>query len=527
MPTINLPIDDVMSSVERPIVFDIVRQLMLLTGISEKTPVRFYGDDATGAQWGSYLTKHSKSQNLWPHLENLKIEVEEDFDPDRMLSMSVKENDHAFIFHDRSIGFSIKPAFSTSRVTIRVIYNAKDKNQASRWRNEVRSRTDMGREINLHTLSYSYHLPEIYQVLIAHIFDLKSAIGSNGDTLQTYWARCASPKFTKVVDQAGGNPILVVADRQAKIQGLFDFEGAPERSQKEDEPDLWSVSFGYKFTYEKPINTVCRYPLLVHQQLIGERFRLDNAANPTLEVMRALTLTDQNLEPFKGDVQIARRLANKGVTIPHIDDWLPREGTVPTGTVKLFTALTSITVEDRRTLMNLRELGEFSLVQDVLDFMAQSEYPYLCGHSTSIFQITVYENHNVLYDDDVMVDDNLNVVATRDLDLTKVYHVRLGMQANLIQLTSSAVARLRAWPNLIERFAAALNGALTQSGGASDLRKNSLNAHDLAILGMGPRVSSSYGWSLMQTLFVCAMRMQDVKKEPIVLDALERPFISI
>ena len=514
-----------MSSIERPVVMDVIRQLKKLTGIDERTVVRFYSDDARAPQHNSSMTKEA-DQNLWPHKENITIEVEESYAPERILAIAVKELDTPYIFVDPALNFTIKPVYSPTDVIIRVAYSAKDKNQANRWRNEVRTRIAMGREVNLHELNYSYHLPSAYVALLQHIYDLRSNIGSYGDTLNEWWAKCASDRFTLVTSQNGTNPTLTVAEKQSMVQGLFDFEGVPEKAEKADDPDLWTISFTYRFKYDKPVNTVCRYPLLVHQQLIGEIFRQDNNAKPNDQILKALSNSGVSFERFQGDVEMVRRLSNKGITIPYFDDWLPLQGTVPSGTLKVFTGMASITPEDKRTLLNLRELGDFLLVDAVLDFLAQSEYPYLTGHGSSVFQLTLYEGYNVLPPEAFAVDANLNVVATADLDLRKLYHVRLGLNANIVSLRNTALSRLLAWqPSIITLLATAMNGALSNSGSDRDLRKNALNAHDLALLGIKGNMLTPAG--LFQTLFVSANRLPVPAPAAPTPVAINRPFVSI
>jgi hypothetical protein len=516
-----------MSSVERPVIYDVIRQLMELTGLSDKTMIRFFGEDAQAAQWGSTIGAAQPYRNLWPHRAAVTIEVEEDFDPNHMLNMAVKDSENPYLFVDRDLNVLVKPAYSPSNVTIKVVYHGVDKNEAQKWRNDVRTRYVQGRELNLHTLTYSYALPAGLEGLLLHVYDLRSNVAPDGLSLGQWWAKCASPKFTKVVTQAGTHPVIVVAETQSNVQGYFDFEGAPERQSKSSEPDMWEVSFSYKFKYDKPIEMNAQYPLVVHQQPLAEQFRQFNNAKPHEDILRQLSLSGQYLNNFTGNAQLAKRLANKGVTLPLEDDWLPLQGTVPSSTVKVLTGMAGISAEDKRSLLDLTDLGNFMLTPEIVAFMKESEYPYMSGHAASIFQITVYEGYNVLPISDIEVTSGLMVRATRDLDLRKLYHVRLGLHGKIIGLQSAAVARLRRYPAIVLLLAKALAGALTESGSYSDLRKSGLNAHDLALLGIQGPIPSTYGYSLFQTMFVVANRMGQYHPAPPIPVTIERPFVPI
>ncbi len=527
MPSINLPLNDVASSVERPVVFDVLRQLMVITGISPKTKIRFYGGEAMSGQFGSYIGQKEPGLNLWPHNENVTIEVDEDFSPEHMLNMQVKGRDTPPVFLDPALRVSLRPAYSTTDVTMRVTYKAQDENQAKRWRNEVRTRIAMGREVNMHTLTYNYALPSVFEALLMHIYELREASAGYGQSFGQWWAQCASPRFTIVTTQVGGSATPVVAGVQAMVQGVFDMDGAPEKPTKDADVGLWSMSFSYKFRYDKPIEMIADYPLAVHQQPIGAKFRQFNNAPIHKKVLQQLSTSGVSLDHFSTNQEMARNLANKGLTLPIIDDWLPAAGTVPNATVKVFTAMCQLKSTDLRTLLNLKQLGDFNLLSDVVTFLEDGEYEYLVGTGTSIFKITVYEGYEVIHFSELEVDSALNVKATRDLDLRKIYHVRFSLYADIMHLQASAVARLLLQPELKLRLVKAINAALTMSGNARGLRKNALNLHDLARLRIDGELPSSYGYSLFQTLFVQSERMENYQPPVTTPVLVERPYVPV
>lgn len=231
MPTINIPLSDLLATVERPIIYDIINRVCILTGLN--TPqIRFYGEDASAAQWNSTINKDPNLQNLWPVLENLSIEVEEDYDPNRLISMAVEYPENPYIFLDNDLGIHIKPVKSPTDVIVRFKYTARDRNQVVRWRNEVRTRTAKNRDINMHDVNYSYTLPYQYLDVLEHIWTLRNNIAGYGDTFEKWFYSHMTDRITRVSNLAGKNGVLAIAEKQIGIQGLFDFEGVPEKPEK-------------------------------------------------------------------------------------------------------------------------------------------------------------------------------------------------------------------------------------------------------------------------------------------------------
>lgn len=482
MNTINIPIRDLLNTVERPIVFDIIRKVQDISGVSSKTTVRYYGEDAKAAQWNSRLTKSDDTHNLWPHVENLTIEVEEDFNTDQMWAVAAKRPDVPFIFLDKELGVYIKPVYSSQLVNIHFKYKARDRNQAIRWRNEIRTRTAMHRDINMHEITYSYHLPEQYLDILDAIYTCRSKVAGYNDTVEEWFGKCVTERITRVTNLAGTSAVLAVAERQTQIQGFFDFEGVPDKPNKEDDHEVWTIEFNYKFWYDKPINTVCHYPTVIHQQLLDKKYRFNHKAYSVQEQFKSYSSSGEDFAHFQIDNQNLRALANQGLTIPDFDQFVPNS--IVPSTLRVCTVLNLITEADRRTLFNLKELGDYNLHKDILDFMEQSEYPFMGVAFQSIFVLSLYENENIQPDGCLVVDSQLNITSTYDLDLRKTYRVRLSMVGDMQRLTKAALERLKRFPAAFAKIIVALQHALKNSGSQKDLIKNGLNNLDKVLLGL-------------------------------------------
>lgn len=442
---------------------------MDLTQISSKTQIRFYGEDGQAAQYNSTLTKDKESDNRWPHKENIVISVEDDYNPDNLIATNARKADTPLVFFDEALDIGIRPFYSSANVRISVTYKAVDKNEAERWRNNLRYRFSAGRDINLHDLTFSYHLPDESIMILKELHRLREAVAGYGESFNEWFTKHVTNRASIVTNQSGTHGVWVIAEKQGRVQGIFDFSGTPEKASKEDEPNLWATTFTYTFTYDKPIEVEMQYPLVVHQQLVPAKYRYDKTKKiqPYQTTLHTLAQSMIGLSQFEDVYQTLVAQGNKGINIPEYDNFHPK--TVTAGTVKVMTVNTTITPEDKRTLFSLDQLGDFNLRQEVIDFIKSSEYPYMTKLYESVFQLTPYVGMNLTRQDLLSVDQTSKVSAVVDLNLRHSYHVRLGLVANLYLLTPDALRRLGANPFVAKLVIDAINQAIKGLGKCKDI----------------------------------------------------------
>lgn len=480
--SINVPLSNVLQTVERPVVYDVIRRLQDLTQISSKTPIRFYGADARGMQYNSSITKDKESDNLWPHIANLTIEVEEDHDPDHLLSTPVKQQNAPPVFEDRELGISIKPVYSVSIVKIRFLYKAADKNEAEKWRNEIRTRFSAGRDIFMHDVQYSWHVPEVYVAILQELYRLRQNVAGYEDTFPQYLTSGFTSKATFTTNLSATQSALVISEPQCRIQGQFDFEGMPEKAAKEDEPNLWATSFTYQFRYDKPVNSVMVYPVSVHQQMVPAKYRYNNAEYSYQALCKQYAASLNGLAKFESDTMDLRYRSNQGLDIPWFDHFTP--SSIPAGTVKVVNVLTSVTEQDRKSLFKLDDLGEFNIRSEIVEFIRSSEYSFITKPGASVIQLHYYQDHFIREQANLTVGPDLMVSAVDDFDLRKQHRVRISLVANFSMLNKAALTRLRANPLVAAIIVTAINQATKLSGNRKDFLGARLPVNVIRGLGL-------------------------------------------
>jgi len=505
MPNVIDKVSNLEASVERPVILDIIRQVMEITQISSQTPVRFYGDEGKGAQKNSTIGDDGKGENRWNFDDKLAIDVDEDFERDRFLSTAIKETENQFIFRDSHLNVAMKPVYASTEVTINFRYRARDKNQANRWRNEIRARCSMQRGVNIHSVTYHYQIPPKLLVLLHEIHRLRELQAGYGENFNTYLAERLTTKATVVTNQSGSEAHWAVGETQGRIQGYFEFEGIPDRVEKDGEHDTYTATFSYRFHYDKPIHCNLQYPIVVHQQLLSTDWRPKEREFKPSDVPKTYTNSALAFSKFESDRQMLEIQSNNGLSIPHFDEFVPSQ--IIHGTLRVITALSCISEDDKRSLFNLGELGEdFAMDRDVLEFIQKSEYPFMGRPYHSILCLTLYENRFLRGPDSVKIDENLEVKASTDLSMRTTHRVRLSLVADLSLLTREAKERLKNWPVAGQKILTAINAGLSDKGGQKDLGKNqldhdtlcSLNYHyentntefDYVRSGLGPQTGS-------------------------------------
>ena len=500
MPNILLPIRNLRSSVERPVVYSVLRQLMEDTRISNLTPIRFYGDEQNAVQTGSTINGSNSgnavpiknsgerdrlgvNRNRWPFSEQVTIEVEEDTSGDFVSSSMGRHNDGLPIFYDPALGISIKPVYEIRDVTIRIKYRASDKNQAEMWRNNLRIQSLNQEELHLHEASYHYGFSIEYQNLLMEIHRLREKVAPYGEELGLYVSKHLAPTVSVVANFNGQENALVVAETLGRIQGRFDFSSIAEKAERDGEQSAWSVSCSYLFSYSKPVSLAARYPIMVHNQLIDAKWRYNKKTKniSKTNVKRPDGLAA--LDGFESDSQLLDMTSNDGLQIPAFDEFKPSD--VVTSSIRCLTGLVGLSPIDLRDLFSLKDLGSYNFDQNILNFL-KSERQYITRPFQSVFTLNLYRDSGMQRRPGLVLDENLNIRTLEDLDLRGQYHIRLGLITDFGLLSSDAIKRLKNNYPATVRVVKAIDGALKDKGGVKDITKNQLTIDELLSVGIKP-----------------------------------------
>lgn len=467
MPNIVLPLKSIAQSVSRPVVMDIVTQVQKLTQIHEDTKVYYPGDIQRMKSAGTSIDSQSRNANFGTDRYNF-IEVEEDFDVESLGSTAVTRTEHIPVFEDGKLRVQVTPVYATTNVTINFTLRCPSKSEATRWRDETRVRVSQMHDINLHSVTYHYLLPIEVLTVLKQIWEKREAKHGYGQTFEEYITSESTDRLTLVGDMVGKNVNLAISETQTRIQGMFTFEGLPEKAERDEASGTWQISFAYKFNYEKPIHCHVRYPVIVHNQLLDDEYiSFTDKAYDLNKVSKSFSASLHAMNAFEMHTLMnARHKPELHVKIPEYDDFIAPQVLIGSGSIA--TVLAEVDELDKRSLFNLRELGDIVIDEDILQFIEQSEHPYLGSCYKSILHVDLYRNEFMASNDSLACDAQLHIRSTQTLDLRQQHRVRLSIITDLTLLPPEALRRIQKFPKAMVKLIGSINELLWYS---ADFRK--------------------------------------------------------
>jgi hypothetical protein len=519
MPIVTEPVMESMEDFVRPVVMDITRQLFEWTGLPKDTTILYPGEGGKVAQPGSTQGKEDEI-NKFNTTTRFQIEVEEMNTESSSLSTAVYQPENTPVFQDLSLGISMRPVYSPMEMEFTFRYRSKDKNEAERWRNDIRTRMSLLRSERLHDISYSYMPSRAYWVLLKEIYRLRENQGGYGDTFEQYCASHRSNKFSELVTQGGikapAEGRWGVAETQGRVIGWFDFEGVPEKGELDNDSSAWVIQFTYKIIYSKPVSVVMEYPLMVHNQMLDSKYRPTKRSYKEEDNQQSRSLSGVLLGSFEQN----RTLQNNrpyGICIPSIDEFIATQ--VVPDTCRVFTALTTIDALAPRRLLDLSDLGQYQMQADLLAFLLV-ERQWITDPLKSCMSLVVYRNTTMLHRSKYFLDTDYMVTLVDEPNVRDELRVRLAIQKDLTTIGAPGIERMRTHCKASRQIMLFLAPTIELDGCLPPLRDDDYITRadfdkaaayiNKARLAMGN--GQSYGFNTVNVLSVVAERIENATR---------------
>lgn len=464
MPNISVVLPEVDQSVSRPIAIGVIGQLQQIIKLPKDMKIFFPGPMGTMQAPGSSIDDIAGSRDAMFESNRIGfIEVEEDYDVYGLNNSSIGTEEQIPIFEDPRLGVSVRPEYATTNVKINVRYRTTSSNEADAWLRDMRMRISRYRDIILHKLDYHFSIPESLNDILINIWENRAAVEPYGDSLRQYLLSHMTERTTFIGDTVGKNTNMVFTETQKMVQGMFDFEGMPDKPTKDESTGTWSVVFSYKFSYEKPIGCTMKYPIMVHNQLLNKEYT--DFSNPGYDPTSGENSFSRSLyamNAFRMDTLMNNvSPPDPYIRIPSFDDFVPKQ--IPTGCGTAMLVLSSV-ADDKRSLINLKELGDIVLDQDIMQFIEEVEWPYICQQFKSVIYLALFKNEYQKSNGSIVCDQNLDIKSTFDLSLRDSHRVHFGLCVDLTLLPREAIQRLTKYPKAMVKIMGSMNDLLRMSG---------------------------------------------------------------
>lgn len=459
MPNLTITLPENSQSVTRPVIMDIVRQVEEITKIDVSSKIFFPGDVQRMQTPGTNIDNNNERFAIFNTDRITFVEVEEDYNKDALSTTAITRLEHIPIFQDEALRVKMTPVYATSAITINFTYRCPSKTEALRWRDDMRIKISQMRDLNLHTITYHYPIPLEYLVILKLIHEKREAIEPYGQSFQEYVYSLSNQRLKLVSDLVGKDTRLVIPDCQTRILGKFDFDGLPNKVERDETNGVYTIAFSYQFEYEKPVGCNMKYPVMIHNQLLpADYIEFTDDAYNLDKVNKTFPLSLYAMNGFETDT-IMNGVIDPGyiLRLPEYDDF--RLNQFHPGTGSIFFALCEVDT-DKKTLCNLNELGEIALDEDILTFIREKEYPYLTKLYQSILHVDLYRNEFLTNFNTITCDNQLNIKAINPLDLRNQHRIRLSIVCDLTLLSREAIERLKGYPKAFVKIISAINELL-------------------------------------------------------------------
>lgn len=459
MPNLSVTLPESGQSVTRPVIFEIIKQVEEITKIDVSSKVFFPGETQRMQTPGTSIDSTNERFAIFNTDRITFVEVEEDYDKEALATTAITRQEHIPIFYDQSLRVKVTPIYAKTLVTINFTYRCPSKTEAERWRADMRIRISQMRDINLHDITYHYPVPLEYLLILKMIYDKRESNEAYGQSFQEYVYSMSNQRLKLVSDLVGKDTRIVVPETQTRIVGMFDFDGLPNKIERDETNGVYTIAFSYKFEYEKPIGCNMKYPVMVHNQLLPPNLiEFTDDAYDLDKVNKSFPLSLYAMNSFESDTVMNGAVnTNYVLRLPEYDDFRLNQFHVGTGSV--FIALCEVD-QDKKTLCNLKELGDIAVDEDILKFIQDSEYPYLSKLYQSILHVDLYRNEFLTEMRTLTVNSQLDISAVNPLDLRNQHRIRFSIVCDLTLLSKAAIDRLKLYPKAFVKIIAAINELL-------------------------------------------------------------------
>lgn len=462
MPIISYPTPDIYQMITRPVIVSIVKQIIEGTGINQDIFIEYAGEHTQTPVWRSFISNDPIDVNhssRMPFYEKIQVETEDNPLEEFILSTPVDYPDNKKIWEDKALGITLSPFYERSEVTINFTYRTPDKGSATRWRNAMRRRfkikfTDMSMIAH-----YNVIIPRLLVYFLHNFWKMRENIAGYDQSWDEWFNTNALQKFVTLVMQNGSEPELAMDETQLDILGNFDFTTPPKEDRNED-GSCYTISFSYKFRFDRPNGFILKYPLVIHNQMVPAKLR---PANPhRYDPHAVLGNASQSMSRYDvimQDMGVKRDSLLGGHLVPWFDDWWPKSGYHNLS--PLLQLLTRVDADDPTKLIDLEELRSAGLkFSDTTHEYLVREHRYLNRHARSAVHVAVYVNDDLLDSSAYYVTKELVVRLRSTPDMRNVYHVVIFLINDLFGLCSDAYDRLVHFPDAADEILMTLEPTL-------------------------------------------------------------------
>lgn len=428
MPLAVLEIPNLEENIARPVAMEIARDVAARIGLPKDIDVRFIGTGVSLSQPNSTLDG-TKKQRL-PGDTYITLEVSEEYDAERSMSVAIFNGENRPIFAERKLGVYLQPVYQRVYNDIAIKVVSTDKTSIDNWMMTVKRRHSQRAVELLHEINYSWPIPQPFLVILNEIYKLRESNLGYNETIGEWYNNNFTQQKTVIANQAGNNLLFSLREKQIGVIGWFDFEESPPKPQRETDTGSWSVEFNYRVGYDRVESIVMSYPIMVHNQVLPDTFY--DTVQPTINDLRKYlryhgASISAMLDLPLGRAGVETDIKVDTLSIPYFDDWKPK--IVPPRYTNICNILLQADRNNPNALLSLTQLGDWSLPSDLISFLKNTTVGVrsILVQMQNIIHIQLYRGNNLITPNDIIVSPELDLHYVKPLDEREVYHLSVSL----------------------------------------------------------------------------------------------------
>lgn len=444
MPIITWTLPEGYEAISRPVARGMIDSIIRHVGLEGKVTVQFNGEDDMAPQAGSTLGAQNRDSGTDPRMGNTQkvtATLRETFIDREILTATTWEKNNAEIFIDDALDITIKPVYHQVDGVISISYRAQDRVSAEQWINRLVRHISQNRNEMYHEIEYEVGIPRVFLAILRELHRLRENQAGYGESLGDYLARRFTDRTTVGAKMNGEEPDMLVREAQKGVIGWFDWEVPPEPERGEN-AGTWLATFEYHYQYDQATGMAMKYPIMVHQQMLDEKWRGRN--------------TPYEMEPRPAYMSMAKSYyeANRGykggfletmdgIVFPDYDEWQPKR--IPKGTRKLMSVLLQVDPNDPTLILNINDLEHWNLDPAVKAYLLATRRFATATHFSPVV-LSLYSGGNAIDEQAVYLDENGDFRTRTPMDMRNQYHFVLLVMTDLTMLSRDQEDTFREYP---------------------------------------------------------------------------------
>lgn len=378
--------------------------------------------------------------------KRVTVRVNQEYDEDDIATTAIHREEHRPIFYDKVVDVVVTPVYIQMNAELEFTYTSPSKTELGRIRDMIRIHLSNTRNIGHHEVDYTMLIPTEVTTFIEDVYDLRNRLIP--ESLRDYFVTHSTNRIYPVTDMSNEENIrLGVSERQTRIIGRFNFSPTPDKAEQDTKENTNRFSFTYSFSVSIPRALSVRYPLMICNRMLPEKYwsHLEEQAKANYVKRNTqapyIGYSMQNFSNFESNRQLENNYnVNLPIRVPICDEFITKQ--VHRGYGIVMSLLIEIDEEDNRSLFNLSDLNDYHLNTRVLEYIRDRGRERITTPYGSHLYMGLHQKGRH-YDNSILeVDEDLEVKSKVELSLLTPVRVTLAICIDLTYLPESVIRDL-------------------------------------------------------------------------------------